>query len=182
MDERFPGIRPQPTIWQRIDSFARLSFAGASAALLLLTVAAPLGLPGQAQLLEALAIACIFFWSLFRPACMGPPLVFALGLLADLLGFGPIGINVLVLLITHGIALRWRRFLTRQGFLLVWLAFVVVAFGAAVLQWLLTCGLMLRVLPPFPVLFQAVLAAGIYPPLAVLLTRAHQALAEQGEA
>ena len=178
MDERFPGIRPQPSIWQRIDGFARQSFAGASTALLLLTVAAPLGLPGQAQLLQAIAIACIFFWSLFRPACMAPPLVFGLGLLADLLGFAPIGINVLLLLIAHGLALRWRRFLTRQGFLTVWLAFVLVALGAAVLQWALTCALMLRLLSPVPVLFQAALAAGIYPPLAVLLTRAHQALAE----
>lgn len=178
MDERFPGIRPQPSIWQRIDGFARQSFAGASTALLLLTVAAPLGLPGQAQLLEAIAIACIFFWSLFRPACMAPPLVFLLGVLADLLGFAPIGINVLTLLIAHGLALRWRRFLTRQGFLTVWLAFVLVALGAAVLQWALTCALMLRLLSPIPVLFQAALAAGIYPPLAVLLTRAHEALAE----
>ena len=43
---------------------------------------------------------------------------------------------------------------------------------------LVTCALMLRLLSPVPVLFQAALAAGIYPPLAVLLTRAHQALAE----
>ena len=182
MDERFPGIRPRPSFWGRVDWLARQSFAGASTALLLLTVAAPLGLPGQAQLLVALALACVFFWSLFRPSCMPPALVVAIGLLADLLGFAPISVNVLTLLIAHGLALRWRRFLTRQGFLVVWLAFVLVAFGAAVLQWVLTSGLMLRLLPPVPVLFQAALAAGIYPPLAVLLTRAHQTLAAEGDA
>lgn len=182
MDERVPGIRPQPTMWRRIDGFARHGFAGASTALLLLAFAAPLGLPAQAQLLEALAIACVCFWSVFRPSCMPPALVFALGLLVDLLGFGPLGINVLTLLIAHGLALRWRRFLTRQGFLLVWLVFVAVALGAAVLQWGLTCALTLRLLSPVPVLFQAALAAGLYPPLAVLLTRAHQALTEPGEA
>ena len=39
---------------------------------------------------------------------------------------------VLVLLVVHGFALRWRRVLVRQGFLLVWLVFLAVAAGAAV--------------------------------------------------
>lgn len=178
MDERVPGIRPRPSLWSRLDGFARQSFAGATTALMLLAIAAPFGVPGQAELLVAVALACVFFWSLFRPACMPPPLVFALGVLADLLGYAPLGVDVLMLLIVHGLALRWRRFLTRQGFFIVWLAFVLVAAGAAVLQWALTCALMLRLLPPLPVLFQAALAAGLYPLLAVLLTRAHQSLGQ----
>lgn len=182
MTERLPGIRPRPSLWGRLDSLARHSFAGASTLLLLLLVAAPIGLPGQAELLVAIALACVFFWSLFRPACMAPPLVFVIGVVADLLGYAPLGVNVVTLLFAHGLALRWRRFMTRQGFFLVWLAFVLVAFGAAVLQWALTCGLMLRLLEPTPVLFQAGLAAGLYPLLAVLLTGLHQSLAEPEEA
>ena len=178
MDERIPGIRPQPSLWQRLDNLARLSFAATSTALLLLIIAAPLGLPGQAQLLIAFALASVFFWSLFRPSCMSPPMVFILGVLTDLLGYAPLGVNVLTLLLAHGLALRWRRFLTRQGFFLVWLAFIIVSAGAAVLQWLLTSVLMLTVLPMLPVLFQGMLAAGIYPMLAVLLTRAHSSLGE----
>ena len=178
MDQRLPGIRPRLSLWSRLDSFARHSFPAAGTVLLLLIVAAPLGLPGQAQLLVAASIACVFFWSLFRPSCMSPPIVFVIGLLADLLGFAPVGVNVLTLLATHGLAIRWRRFLTRQGFFLVWLAFVLVAMGAASLQWLLTCVLVLALLPGWTVLFQAALAAGLYPLLAVLLTRVHQSLAE----
>ncbi len=173
---RQPGIRPRPSLWERLDSLARYCFAAASSALLLLLAAAPLGLPGQAQLLIAAALGCVFFWSLFRPAAMPPPLVFLLGLLVDLLGYAPIGVDVVVLLLVHGLALRWRRFLVRQGFLVVWLAFVLVATGAALLQWALTTVLVLRLLPPREVLFQAMLAAGLYPPLAVLLTRAHRSL------
>jgi rod shape-determining protein MreD len=178
MDERLPGIRPRPSLWARLDGFARRSFAGATTALMLLAVAAPFGVPGQAELLVAIALACVFFWSLFRPGCMPPPLVFGLGVLADLLGYAPLGVDVLILLIAHGQALRWRRFLTRQGFFVVWLAFVLVAAGCAALQWALTCVLMLRLLPALPVLFQAALAAGLYPLLAVLLTRAHHSLGE----
>ncbi len=181
MSDRLPGIRPRQSIWLRLDGFARHSFPGAGTALLLLLAAAPLGLPGQAQLLVATSLACVFFWSLFRPSCMAPPLVFVIGLLVDLLGFAPVGVNVFTLLATHGLAMLWRRFLTRQGFFLVWLAFIVVAVGVALLQWIMTSVLILALLPPWPVLFQAALAAGMYPLLAVLLTWAHQSLG-QGEA
>ena len=46
---------------------------------------------------------------------MPPPVVFVLGLLLDLLGYLPLGVGVLMLLVVHGLALRWRRFLVRAG-------------------------------------------------------------------
>jgi len=70
----------------------------------------------------------------------------------------------------------------RQGFVLVWLTFVGIAAGAAAVQWALTSVLVFRLLPPGPGILQAALAAGLYPALAVLLTRAHQTLAEPGRA
>ncbi|MFC7552509.1 rod shape-determining protein MreD [Pseudoroseomonas wenyumeiae] len=68
--------------------------------------AAPVGLPSA---LPAVALACVFFWSLFRPAAMSPPVCFAIGLLQDLLGFAPLGIGILTMLVVHGLALRLRR-------------------------------------------------------------------------
>ena len=157
---------------------ARWSFPAATTALMFLLTAAPLGLPAQAEAQGAVALASVFFWSLFRPASMPPPVVFALGVFADLLDYAPPGIGVLTLLLVHGLALRWRRVLVRQGFVLVWLTFAGIGGGAAALQWMLTSLLEFRLLPPAPALFQAALAAGLYPALAVLLTRAHQTLAE----
>ena len=182
MTERKPGIRPRPSLGRSLDVAARYSFPGVSTALLMLVVAGPLWLPGQAELQGALALGCVFYWSLFRPLSMPPQLVFALGMLADLLGFGPIGIELLILLITHGLAMLWRRELARQGFLLVWLVFVAVAAGAGVLQWALNALLTFRLLAPEPVMFQATLAAGIYPLLAVALGRAHTTIAEPARA
>ena len=57
---------------------------------------------------------------------MPPPAVFLLGLLMDLLALAPIGSGVVTLLIVHGIALRVRRALVPQGFVLVWLVFIGV--------------------------------------------------------
>ena len=179
---RTPGIRPRQTLWRRLDAASRAAFPAAFTALLLLLLAAPLRVPGQAQLQPAAALACVFFWSLFRPASMPPPVVFGLGLLSDLLGLEPPGVGVLVLLVTHGLAVSWRRTLTQQGFLLVWLAFVGVAAGAAALEWVMTSLLTFRLLPGGAALFQFALTAGLYPALATLFIRAHRGLANPEQA
>ena len=46
---------------------------------------------------------------------MPPPVVFVLGLLADLLGLAPLGCNVLTLLVMHGLAVQWRRVLSEEA-------------------------------------------------------------------
>ncbi len=89
-----------------LDVASRYAFPGVQTAGVLLLLSAPLGLPGQAQLQPAWAMACVYFWSLYRPASMPALLVFAVGLLLDLLAQGPVGIQVLVLLLIHGAALR----------------------------------------------------------------------------
>lgn len=178
MTDRLPGIRPRPSLWRLLDGAARAAFPVTIAALLLLLLAAPLGLPGQPQLQQAVALACVFFWSVFRPNGMPPPAVFLLGLLVDLLSLAPLGISVLLLLSAHGVALRTRRFLVSQGFLMVWLVFVAVAAGAAALGWALTCLLTFRLLPVTPALLQFGVTAGFYPALATLFTRAHRGLAD----
>ena len=176
--DRLPGIRPRQSLSRRLDMAARRGVPAAATILPLLACAAPLGLPGQAELQAAVALSGVFFWSLFRPASMPPWMVFAIGLLADLLGYAPVGVGVLTLLAAHGVAVRGRRALVRQGFLVVWLAFVVVAAVAAAAAWALTSLLDWQLLPPGPGVFQAALSAGLYPPLATLLTRAHHTLAE----
>ena len=176
MDKQ-PGIRPRQNLGRRLDMAARWAFPASTTALLLLASAAPFGLPGQAEMQVAVALVCVFFWSLFRPAAMQPAVVFLLGLLADLLGGAPPGVGVLSLLLAHGLALRWRRLLARQGFLAVWLGFAAVGLGAAALQWALTSVLTWHLLPVGPALLLAAVACGLYPGLAVLLIAAHQSLA-----
>lgn len=180
--DRRPGIRPRATLLRQLDGASRLAFPVASTALALIVLAGPLGLPGQAQWQQAVVLGCVFFWSVFRPVAMPPLAVFLLGLLADLLGLSPPGVMVLVLLAVHGIAMHWRRWLARQGFVAVWLAFVAFAAGAALLGWLLACALQVRLLPPGAMLFGFALSAGIYPALAALLTAAHRTAAAPEQA
>lgn len=167
--------RPQPAtgLLRRLDAWGRAVLPGAATASLMVLAAAPPGLPSA---MPAVALGCVFFWSVFRPATMPPPLCFCLGLLQDLLGFAPPGIGILTLLVAHGTALRLRRFLARQPFPLVWLIFAGFAAGAAGGGYLLQAALGWRLPPLAPGLVQWGLAVGLYPALAALLTRLHKAM------
>ena len=177
-EEQRPGIRPRPTLGRRLDIAARHAFPATSTVLLMLLTDAPFGIAGQAALLPAVTFAAVWFWSLFRPSAMPPPVVFVLGLLFDLLGWLPIGSGVLTLLLVHGLAQRWRRMLAPHGFALLWLVFAGIAAGATALDWTLTSVLTWRLLPAGPAVFQTVLAAAAYPALAILFARAHRTVAD----
>ena len=173
-----PNSRPnsRPDLWHALDAAARAAFPVAVTAFGLLVLALPLGLPEQAALAPAFLFAAVYFWSLFRPAAMTLALVFALGLFADLLGGGPIGLDVLLLLLLAALTRRWRRGLARQSFLVVWLVFSGLAAAAVALSFALTALLALTLLPLAPALVEAGFAIGFYPLLAVLLTRVHRHL------
>jgi rod shape-determining protein MreD len=164
---------PSPGLLRRLDALGRAGFPAASTALLLILAAAPVGLPG---LVPAVALPCVFFWSVFRPAAIPPPAAFGLGMLQDLLTLAPLGSGVVILLLVHGLAVHWRRFLARQSFLFVWLTFCGFAAGAAGLGFLLQAVLGWRMPAPTSGLLELALTIGLYPALALLLTRAHGAM------
>lgn len=180
--EERPGIRPRQSWGRRFDLAARHAFPVTSTILLMLLCQAPFGIADQAVLLPSVTLACVWFWSVFRPAAMPPVAVFVLGLLMDLLGYMQLGVGVLTALAVHGVAMRSRRRLERQGFAMMWLAFIGVAIPSAALGWALTTILTFQVMPAGPALFQAVLSAAVYPVLAVLLARAHQTVADPDRA
>ncbi len=174
--DRRPGVRPRATIGRRLDIAARLSFPACATILLMLLMEAPLGIPGQPAMLPAVAVVCVWFWSLVQPACLPPPVVFGIGLIMDMLGYLPLGVGVLTLLCCHGVAVALRRQLAQRGFALIWLAFVPIAAGAAFMIWLLVMLLTFTLLSPAPALFQAALTIAMYPALAVPLGAAQRSI------
>jgi rod shape-determining protein MreD len=167
-----------PGLLARLDALARAAAPSVSTAVAMILAAAPVGLP---SVLPAVALAGVFFWSLFRPASMPALAVFGLGLLQDLLGFAPLGIGVLTLLLTHFAALRVRRVVAKQSFLLVWLAYCGFAALAVGLGYVLQALLGWQVPPATPAVAQLGLTIGIYPLLAWLMARAHRGM-ERAEA
>jgi rod shape-determining protein MreD len=180
--DRTPGIRPRPTMGRRLDVMARASFPVVCTLLLMLLAAAPLGLPLQFALLPALTWGCVWFWSLYRPAALPPPVIFPVGVLFDLLGYTPLGTGVLTLLIILGLAIRLRNLLIARGFITVWLAYAGIAAGAGLLGWALGSLLPFRLLPMGSAVFEITLAIAVYPALAVLFFRAHRSIADPARA
>ncbi|HVY15580.1 MAG TPA: hypothetical protein VHB27_10135 [Rhodopila sp.] len=176
--DRRPGIRPRPSLGRRLDIIARSCFPGCAVLLLMLLTQVPFGIRGQAELLPAVTLGAVWFWSLARPDTMPPPVVFLIGLLADLMGYVPLGICAFTLLAVHGVAVSLRRFLARHGFALIWSIYSLVAFVASMLIWLLVMLLSFRYFPPDGALFQAVLAIAIYPVIAIPFSAAHRSIAD----
>jgi rod shape-determining protein MreD len=176
IDQR-PGIRPRPSVGRRLDIFARFSFPTCITVLLMLLTQAPLQIPGQAALLPSIVLCCVWFWSLFRPDALPPPVVFLIGVLMDLLGYLPLGTGVFTLLAVHGVALALRRSLSRRGFAWIWIVFSAVAAAASLLIWLLAMLLTFRLLPPSPAIFIAVLTIAIYPVIAIPFAGAQRSIA-----
>jgi rod shape-determining protein MreD len=168
---------PSPGLLRRLDDLARASLPLLTTAFLMVLAAGPTGVPA---LVPATALPCIVFWTIFRPGAMSPPVVFLLGLLQDLLSLAPLGSGVVTLLVAHGLALVWRRSLAQRGFLFVWVVFAGFAVGASLFGLVLTALLNWVLLPVGPALQQAALTAGLYPLLALLLSRLH-AMMQQAE-
>ena len=162
---------PSPSLLRRVAAAARALLPPFATTLIMVAAAGPTGMPA---LVPAVALPQVVFWSIFRPNAMSPPAVFAVGLLLDLLTLAPLGTGIFTLLVAHGLAVAWRRFLARQGFPIVWLVFAGFAAGAAALSYLLTAVLSVSLPPVRPMLGQAALTIALYPPFAYVLGRLHQ--------
>ncbi len=163
--------------WRRLDAAARYAVPFGSIVAGLFVLGLNFGLPAQAQLRPVYAAACVFFWSLYRPSSLPAPVVVLSGLLLDLLGFSPLGLWALLLLLLHGGVLALRRQLAPQGFLFTWLVFSGFAVALFVLAWGAESLLGQQMLPLRPVLTQSGFALLLYPALAAFFIRAHRGAA-----
>lgn len=169
-----PDVRSAPALAQRLDRLAMRLLPGGLTALAAILLAAPTGIPGAIALIPGLAMASVFFWSVWRPASMSVPVVFCLGLLLDLIGFAPLGVTAFAFLLLHGTAVHMRFGLMRLNFVTLWLAFTLLESCVCWLLWFLVSSLSFRIMPTAPVIFECMLTAGIYPPFAALGNWAHR--------
>src|ERR1700686_473390 len=144
---RGPAMRRRQSFWRQLDAASRYTFPIAFLIFGLFVIGMPFGLSGQAELRPVYAMACVFFWSLYRPSSLPAPVVALVGLLLDLLGISPLGLWAVLLLLLQGATLAARRRLAPQSFLLTWLVFFAFADGLSALDWALQSLLRLEILP-----------------------------------
>ena len=160
---RRPANRQAPTIWRRLDVASRHAWPAACTLFGLFLIGLPWGLPGQAELRPAYAMACIFFWSLYRPGAVPAPFVALTGLLLDLLNLSPLGLWAVLLLLLQGATQAARRRLVPSGFLLNWAAFTALSAVFSAMFWAMQSLLTLTLLTPIPLGVQILACAGVYP-------------------
>ena len=153
---------------------SRLAWPAACLIFGLLLLGLPFEFPGQAALRPDYAVACVYFWSLYRPAALPAPVVALAGLLLDLLNMSPLGLWAVLLLLVQGGTLAVRRQLLPRPFILNWLSFAGFAGAAAALAWAVQSLLILAPLPALPAAVQSLAAVALYPLLASFLIRAHR--------
>ncbi|MEM7743763.1 MAG: hypothetical protein AAF409_08640 [Pseudomonadota bacterium] len=99
--------------------------------------AAPFGLGAAALPSPDLLLCVVCFWAARRPGSTPMVLIFALGLVRDLLTDVPVGAGVLALVLVSEVVKGWRHHLARAGFALEWTAFAAVAIAASAIPWVL---------------------------------------------
>ena len=171
---RGPAMRRRPNFWRKLDATSRFGFPIGFLVFGLFVIGMPFGVPEQAELRPVYAMACVFFWSLYRPSSLPAPVVALVGLLLDLLGISPLGLWAVLLLLLQGMTLAARRRLAPQSFLLTWLVFFAFAVGLSALDWAVQSLFRLAILPVVPLLAEFFLAFGLYPALAAFFIRAHR--------
>jgi rod shape-determining protein MreD len=164
------------TLWQRLDLAARSLSPLTFTILLLIVGLVPLRIPYLPPLGANLVLVSVYYWAVHRPSILPAPAVFLVGLLADLLGGGPLGVCVLVLLAAYGATLSLRRWFVGASFVIVWCGYAVVATGALMLSWLLSWMLSGMRADLAPGISGLLVGIGLYPLLAGLFARAQRTI------
>lgn len=163
------------TLWQRLDQVGRNVAPVAATGALVLVGLVPSPLPLFDRIAPMLTVMAVYYWAIHRPDLMPPSAAFAIGLMQDLLGGEPPGLNALTLVVVHWTVMSQRSFFLAKSFFLLWWGFGLVALGAVVLQWVVQCLLQLSFLPVVGQIFRSLVTITLFPPLAWCLIKVHRA-------
>jgi rod shape-determining protein MreD len=138
----------------------------------LLTVSVlPLHIPDYAAVAPLLALAGVYYWTIYRPELLPPLAVFVAGLMFDLLSGAPLGVTPLLLLLARALVMSQRRFFINRLFPFVWCGFTLVAAAAIAFLWALGGLLEGAMLDMRAAILQWVLTVASFPAASYLLMR-----------
>jgi rod shape-determining protein MreD len=161
--------------WQRNEWAAGKSVPALTTLVLLVVSVLPLRVPDYATVTPLFALASIYYWTIYQPELLPPIVVFACGLVLDLLTGTPLGVSPLLLLLSRTIVVTQRRFFVNRLFPFVWGGFTLLAAMAIGFLWLLGSGLQGAMLDMRAAALQWVLTVASFPAIGYLLMRVQRA-------
>lgn len=162
--------------WQKFENISKSAVPFLLTLVLLVICVLPTGLPHAGAVMPMLPLIAVYFWAAFRPELVPMPVSFVIGLLYDGMTGMPFGLSAAVFVAVHWLVTGHRRFIIGKSFGVVWLGFVIVAFLASILYWILASVFYLSWYTFQPVLFQLMITIAIYPLLAWFFGRIHRDL------
>ncbi|MGE5503558.1 MAG: rod shape-determining protein MreD [Actinomycetota bacterium] len=156
------------SVWVRMDTWVRHLVPFAITLALLLVTMIPTHIPGFAAVAPMLPLMGVYYWAIYRPDLLPAWAAFLIGVLYDVAGGTPLGVNALVMLLVQGVAASQRKFFLGKSFAVTWWAFGLLTAGAVGMAWLLVSMLDGRTVDPAPVIFEYLMTLSVFP----LLTRA----------
>jgi len=153
----------EKTFRQKFDLALRQTLPFVTAFIAALLMATQTHVPRLNSIMPMLSLGVVYFWSIHRPHLFGIGAAFVVGLLQDLVTGVPLGLGTMILLLTRaGVATQARLFLGKP-FVMHWWGFILLAFAAAAVSWLLAA-VALGVLAPIgQVTMSAILGIVMFP-------------------
>ena len=164
------------SFWQRMDLWIRQILPAASTLLLILLDVMPTRLPGFAPVAPLLPLISVYYWAVYRPELLPPPVAFGLGLLNDVICGTPLGVSPVVYLMLLGMTSSQRRIFSGRSFLVAWWGFILLGTAGMALQWLLVSMVFGQFLEFRTVLFELLMTLSFYPLVSWLFARTQLAL------
>ena len=160
--------------WHRMDDWARASTPAMVTVMVVILGVVPLHIPFYGPVAPSLAIAALYYWAAHRPDLMPYTVVFAIGLVQDVLAGTPLGVHAFMFLMVQWMVIGQRRQIVGKPFAILWLGYIMVAVAAEAMGWAATGLVRGAVLPIEPVAFSTLISAAFFPVPAWLMIQVHR--------
>lgn len=139
----------------------------------------PSDLVGISRFCPTVGLICVYYWSLKRGYIFGYISAFTVGFFMDVLSSSPLGINILLMMLTV-FAVQWpARYFQSASFSINWFIFAVVASGVFVLKWLLLSVYYKLLISPNEIMFNYLATVLFYPLVAAINTGIQKLLPQE---
>ncbi|MDE1151452.1 MAG: rod shape-determining protein MreD [Micavibrio sp.] len=169
--------------WQEsaFGSFGRFLATFAVLFLLLILSAFPFKIGHFGEIRPSFLLMAIYYWAIMRPSTLPPPATFVVGIVVDLMGGFPTGLNALTFVVVQWVTRAQRKFLLGQSFVVIWMGLMLVTFGAGMLQWLLYSVFFWHfdVSSIVAILMSVVMTSAIFPLIVLPLSAFNRTMAER---
>ncbi|NBC32571.1 MAG: rod shape-determining protein MreD [Alphaproteobacteria bacterium] len=160
--------------WQKLDLAARNGTPGLLLLAMTLLGVVPLQAPLYASIAPLMPLAGLYYWIVHRPDLVPVSLVFAIGVLHDMLTGAILGAYAAVFLLVYWLVRSQQRVLSGKPFLMLWGGFFVVSGFACLTEWTVISLAAGALMPLEPALFRSLFTAALFPLWGWLFLQVHR--------